>query len=70
MFGVPTSRAVVKNLTVVTRVAAEARVLSLAQHSVLKDMELLQLQHRLQLRLGFNPWPRNFRMLRVQPLKK
>ena len=28
-----------------------------------KDLVLLQLQYRLQLQLGFNPWPRKFHML-------
>ena len=27
-----------------------------------KDLLLPQLCHRLHLRLGFNPWPRNFHM--------
>ena len=40
----------VKNLAVVARVAAEVRGLSLAWHSVLKDLALPQLQ------LRFNPW--------------
>ena len=29
-----------------------------------------QLWHRLQLQLGFSPWPRNFNMPWVQPRKK
>ena len=36
--------------------------------SGLKDVALLQPWHRCQLE--FNPWPRNFHMLQVQPLKK
>ena len=28
-----------------------------ARHSGLKDLALLQLPHRLQLRLGSDPWP-------------
>ena len=30
----------------------------------------LQLWHRLQLQLGFDPWLGNFHMLQVQPKKK
>ena len=37
---------------------------------LVKDPTLLQLWHRLQLQLGFNPWPRNFHMSRVQPKKE
>ena len=61
MRGVPVQW--VKNLTAVAWVALEARVQSLAQHSGLKDLVLLQLQCRLQLRLRFSPWPGNFHML-------
>ena len=32
-----------------------------------KDPALPQLWHRWQLQLRFNPWPRNFHMLQVQP---
>ena len=35
-----------------------------------KDLELLQLWHRLWLWLGFSPCPRNFHRPRVQPKKK
>ena len=28
----------------------------------IKDLELLQLWHRFQLQMGFNPWPRNLHM--------
>ena len=31
-----------------------------------KDPALLQLWHRLQLQLRFDPWPKNFHMLQVQ----
>ena len=41
-------------------VAGEAWVQSLAQCSGLKDPVLLWLQYRLQLYLGFSPWPGNF----------
>ena len=58
----------VKNLIAVAQVAAEVQVRSLAQHSELKDLALLQLQYRSQLRLRFNPWPRNFHM--PWPLQK
>ena len=33
-----------------------------------KDPELPQLWHRSQLRLRFDPWPRNFHVLWVQLL--
>ena len=32
-----------------------------------KDLVLPQLWHRLQMQLGFDPWPGNFHMLWVQP---
>ena len=35
-----------------------------------KDPVLLQLWDRLQLCLGFDPWPENFHMPRVWPKKK
>ena len=37
-----------------------------ALHEV-KELALLQLWHRLQLQLRFDPWPRNFHMPRVWP---
>lgn len=46
----------VKNLMAVAQVAAEAQVCSLVQQNGLKSLVLLQL-HRLQLLLGFSPWP-------------
>ena len=54
----------VKNLTAAAQVTAEAKVRSLARCSGLKDLTLLQLQ------LGFNPWPGNFHMLWVWPLRQ
>lgn len=33
-----------------------------AQYSALKDPALLKFQHKSQLQLGFNPWPRSFYM--------
>ena len=54
----------VKNPSAMAWVTAEA------QHSGLKDLALPQVQHRLQLWLGFSPWPGNFQMLRARPLKK
>ena len=42
----------------------------MAQHSGLKGLALLQLCCRLQLHLRFNPWPGNFQMPWVQPLKR
>ena len=56
-----------KNLTAAARVTAEVWVQSLARHSGLKDLALPQLWHRSQLRLGFNPWARNFHMSGVWP---
>ena len=35
-----------------------------------KDPALMQLWLRLHLRLGFDPWPRNFHVLCVWPKKK
>ena len=60
----------VKNLTAAAGVTAEARVQSPAQHNGWKDLALPWLQHRSQPWLGFNPWPGNFHMPWVQPLKK
>ena len=60
----------VKNLTAAVWVTVKVWVQSLARHSGLKDQVLLQLQCRLQLRLGFNLWPGNFHMLWVWLLKK
>ena len=59
----------VKKPTVVAWVAFVARVKSLTGYSELKDSALPQLLCRSQLWLGFNPWPRNFDMLWVWPLK-
>ena len=42
----------------------------MAQHSGLKETRVPQLRHRPQLRLRFDPWPRNFHMPQVQPRKK
>ena len=53
-----------KNLTAVAGVAVEVRVPSLAQLSGLKDLALLQLW------LSFNPWPGNFHVSWVWPLRK
>ena len=50
-------------------VAVEVLVLSPAC-SGLKDLVSPQLWCRLQLGLGFDPWPGNFNMPRVWPLKK
>ena len=43
-------------------------IASLAQW--VKDLVLVQLWHRSQLWLGFNPWPANFHMLQVRLEKK
>ena len=50
----------VKNPTAAALVPAEAWARSPAQHSGLKDLVLPQLRHRSQLRLRFNPGPRNY----------
>ena len=60
----------VKNPPVLTQVAPEAQVQSLAGHSGLKDPVLQQLWQRLQLWLGFSTWPREFHMPWLQPLNK
>ena len=60
----------VKNLIAVAQVIAEGQIRSLAWCSALKDPTLPQRWHRLQLWLGFNPWPENFHMPWVWPLKK
>ena len=52
----------VKNPTAMAQITAEAQVQHPAQLSGLKDLVLPQLQHRSQLRLGFNPWPGYFHM--------
>ena len=55
----------IRNLTAaVAGVTVEAWVQSLAQHSGLKDLELLQLW------LGFDPWSGNFHIPRVWLFKK
>ena len=43
----------IKNLTTVTWITAEMHVQSPVQHSGLNDLALPQLQHKLQLQLGF-----------------
>ena len=58
--GVPAMAPSVKNLTAVAQVAAEAYVQSPAPPSRLKHPALPQLWHRLQLWLGFSPWPEAF----------
>ena len=62
--GVPTVVQWVKNLTAAAQVTAEVRVRPLAQCNGLKELAWQQ------LRLRFNPWPRNVHMPQVQPLKK
>ena len=66
---VPTMAQWVKNLTAAARVPLKAQVRFPTWGSGLKDLALLQLRCRSQLWLGFNPWPRNFHMPRVQSLK-
>ena len=62
--GVP---AVVQWVNAAPQVAAEARGGSLGLVQWVKDPELLQLWHRSQLWLSFDPWSGNFHMLCVQP---
>ena len=57
----------VKNLAAAPQVAAEVQVQSLAWLRGLKDLALLQLQHRSQLWLGFSLWCWIFHMLWVKP---
>ena len=57
----------VRNPTAAARVAAEVWVQSPTPLSGLKELVWPQLQCSLQLPLGFNPWPRNFQVLWVQP---
>ena len=47
--------------------SVEAQVRFQAQRSALKDLALLQVQSRSQLRLGLDPWSRNFLVLWVWP---
>ena len=54
----------VKNPTTAAQFAAAVWVQSLAGHSGLEDPAWLHLW------LGFNPWPGNFHMLQMWPLKK
>ena len=68
--GTPTVAQRVKNLNVAAQVTPEERVWSPSKHSELQDPALPQLPHRSQLQLRFNPWPGNFHMPRVRPLKK
>ena len=49
--------------------STRTQVCSPAQHRGLKDPALLQLGCRSHLQLGFSPWPGNFHMLQVWPLK-
>ena len=60
VIGVLTGAQWVKNPTAVAQVTVEEQVQSLAQHSGLKDLVLLQLQCRSQPWLGFNSWPGSF----------
>ena len=68
--GIPTVAQWVENPTAVAWVATEVQVQSPAHCSGLKDLALTQLWHRWQLWLRCNPWPGNFHMLWVRPLKK
>jgi len=59
----------VKNLTAVVQVTMEVQGGSPAWCNGLKNPGLLQLQHRLQLRLRFNPRAQELHMLWVWRLK-
>ena len=65
MIGVPAEVWWVKDLVL----ALGGMGLILGQAQWVKDQALPQLWHRLQLRLRFNPWPKNFLMPQVQPNK-
>ena len=69
-FGVSAVAQCVKNQTAAAQITVEAWVESLLPEYGLKDPELLQLWHSSQLCLGFSPWPGNFHMPWMQPLKK
>ena len=58
----------VKNPTAAAGVTAEVQVQAPAQCSGLR-IRVVTAEHRSQLRLGFYPWPGNFNVLWVQPLK-
>jgi len=60
----------VKDLTSVAWVAAKVQVQSSAWLSELKDLLLPRLHCRSQMHLRFHPWPKNFYMPWVWPLKK
>ena len=60
----------VKNLTAVAQVTVEALLQSPAWHSEIKNLTLPQLQcGSQQLWPRFSPWPENFHMPLVWPLK-
>ena len=60
----------IKNPTAALRVAWEVQVQSQDQGSGLRDPQLPQLRGRLQVELGFDPWPGNFHTLRVHKILK
>ena len=68
--GFPTVAQLVMNPTAAAQVSMEAWIPSSAQCSRLKDLALLQLQHKLQLKFTCHPWPGNFHMPWVRLLKK
>ena len=58
----------VKNPTAAAQVAAKAQVHFPGPGQWVKGSGVAAPEaHRSQLRLGFNPWLRNFHMLQVQP---
>ena len=58
------------NLTAAVQVAAKGQILSLVQHSGLRDLVLLQLRCGLQLWLRFDARPGSFHMPGCGHLKK
>ena len=57
----------VKTQATVAWVTVEVQVQSLAWHSELKNLVLLQLQCGSKQCLGLSPWLENFHMPKVQP---
>ena len=50
--------------------STRTQVLSLAQHSGSKDPALVQLRHKLRLRLRSDPWPRSSMCCRAAKKRK
>ena len=60
----------IRNPTAEAQVAEEMQVQSPAPHRRLQGSRVAELQHRPQMQLRFNSWPRNFHMLWCSHLKK